>query len=168
MRVRARMNHYLLAKTEPCKRVLIVLSWPRPIPGPTGVVIEWTSPLVCIPRKRVCRSLIVQQMQRTEIGSTLSNGVNECKILFSLPFCKYCSKLQTVNEKKLCIGLKKPVGVILFCSNIPKIWGNGGTPFLLSTPMHLALPTSGLDLPCAVCEIGIFFHWPGGQWTLII
>ena len=35
-----------------------------------------------------------------------STGVYERKILFSLLFCKYCSKLQTVSKKKLCFGLK--------------------------------------------------------------
>ena len=44
-----------------------------------------------------------------------STGVYESKILFSLPFSKYCSNLQTVSEKKFSFGLKKSVGVIIFC-----------------------------------------------------
>ena len=59
-----------------------------------------------------------------------STGVYERKILFSLPFCKYCSKLQTVSEKKLCFGLKKIVGGIIFCLEVPKNRGAGVTPFL--------------------------------------
>ena len=36
------------------------------------------------------------------------------------------------------------------CSDFPKIWEGRETPPLPYTLMHFVLPTSGLDLPCAV------------------
>ena len=83
-----------------------------------------------IPHKRVCRILIVRHLSRSEVGITLNIGVYERKTDFSLPFRKYWSKLQTVSEKKLCIDPNKSVRVIIFWSEVPKIRGVGGTPFL--------------------------------------
>ena len=63
-------------------------------------------------------------------GSLLfSTGVYERKILFSLLFCKYCSKLQTVNEKKLCFGLKKIVGGDNLLLRSTEKSGGRGNPF---------------------------------------
>ena len=62
--------------------------------------------------------------------NVFSMGVYESKILFSLPFCKYWSYLQTVSEKKFGFGLKMSVGGVLFSSRVPKIREDGGTPFL--------------------------------------
>ena len=42
------------------------------------------------------------------------------------------------------------VGGVIFWSDIPKICENRETPFLPLAPMRFVLPTSGLDLPCAV------------------
>ena len=45
-----------------------------------------------------------------------STGVYESNILFSLPFCKYCFKVQTVSESKFCFGPQKDSrGDIFFC-----------------------------------------------------
>ena len=41
-------------------------------------------------------------------------------------------------------------GRVIFRSVVPKVGENGATPFLPYTSMHFALPTSGLDMPCAV------------------
>ena len=69
---------------------------------------------------------------------------------FSLPFGKYWSKLQTVSEKKLCFGLNKSGEMIIFCSDLYRIREDRETAPLPYISMHFALPTSGLDLACAV------------------
>ena len=69
---------------------------------------------------------------------------------FSLPFGKYCSNLRIVIEKKLCFGLKESLGIIILCSDLLKTGQGRETPSLPYTSMHFALPTSGLNLPCAV------------------
>ena len=45
------------------------------------------------------------------------------------------------------------VGVTDFGLDVPKIRGAGGTPFLPLAPMRFVLPTSGLNLPCAMPKI---------------
>ena len=46
----------------------------------------------------------------------------------SLPFGKHWSNLQTVSELKLCFGLRKCVGVIIFFSDFPEIQEGRETP----------------------------------------
>ena len=40
------------------------------------------------------------------------------------------SKVQTARDKKVCFGLRKPVGLLISCSELLKIWENKETPFL--------------------------------------
>ena len=70
--------------------------------------------------------------------------------MFSIPFCKYWSNIQTVSKTKFSFGLKKIVGGIIFCLEVRKKSGSRGTPFLSKASMRFVLPTSGLDLPCAL------------------
>ena len=79
-----------------------------------------------------------------------NTGVYGSKTLFSLPFCRYCSNLQTVSKKKLCFGLKRSAGMIMFCSDLLQIQAGRERAPLPYTSMRFVLPTSGLDLPCAV------------------
>ena len=73
----------------------------------------------------------MQQLSRSEVVIQLSTGAYERKPVFSLPLGKYCSNLHTVpvSEYKFSLGLKRSVGVIIFCSEAPKIQGAGEPPF---------------------------------------
>ena len=69
--------------------------------------------------------------------------------MYSLETCAHVHVyVGKITKKGGMGGYRKCTGG--YSEKYQNIWGAGGTPFSPQAPMHFALPTPGLDLPCMV------------------
>ena len=80
----------------------------------------------------------------------LSIGVCGRKLHFAAVLKNVGANYKQQASKSCVLVPKIHQGVIISLTEVPKILGAAETPFLLQAPMHFKVPSSGLDMPCAV------------------
>ena len=82
-----------------------------------------------ISRQFVHRVAVLTGNSDQQCWSLFSIGVYGSKLVFPLPFVKYCSNQQTVSQKKFSFGPSLPVMTFIFCSEVRITQGGGKPPF---------------------------------------